>query len=126
MSVKSSFNCGNCDKCEKELLLSFFPREEDKLKYFEGTVFQIEGVWFLRDCPYFKGGRCMVRDETWLPIQCQIYPCYVNYDGSIGIDYEGCPNAHLVDQPFVDKAQSLLKALKLPKKELREFPPHSP
>jgi Fe-S-cluster containining protein len=115
------FECGDCDKCEHELYGSFFPGEEWKLKFFKGAVFQREGVWFLDDCPFYKGGKCTVHEEPWRPIQCQIYPCYLNDDGSIGIDYEGCPNAHLVDAEFLKDVKALISNLNLSKEELKKW-----
>lgn len=63
----------------------------------------------------------MVHDEPWRPIQCQIYPCYLNYDGSIGVDYEGCPKAKDVDDEFLSKVKALVDGLKLQPKQLRRW-----
>jgi Fe-S-cluster containining protein len=109
-----TLNCGNCCKCENELWGSFFPGEEWKIKYFEGYAFLLEGVWFFHACPHQqKDGKCGVHDASWRPIQCQIYPCYINKDAQVEVDSELCPNAHQVDEAFKSRVKGLYDQLNL-------------
>jgi len=109
----SKFDCGDCHKCEEELDSSFFPSEEWKLNYYGDGVVQINGVWYLTNCKYYVDKRCSIYDEPFRPIQCQIYPCYINENCEIAVDFEDCPNAHLVDKTFVDKVKDLINGLAL-------------
>jgi Fe-S-cluster containining protein len=114
-------NCGDCHKCEEYLWGSFYPGEEWKLKYFEGYAFQVDGVWFLDTCPYYDGEKCGVHEELWRPIQCQSYPCYINYQGKVEVDFELCPKAQQVDETFKAKIQGLYDQLNLSLEQLERW-----
>jgi Fe-S-cluster containining protein len=114
-------DCCSCHKCEELLWGSFFPGEEWKVKYFEGHAFQREGVWFIDKCPHYKEGKCTVHDEPWRPIQCQIYPCFLNYDGSVGVDFELCPKAAQIDEAFKMWVKSLYEPLNLSSEQFRQW-----
>lgn len=113
--------CGNCCKCEAQLWGSFFPGEEWKMKYFENYIFQREGVWFFDACPYLEGGKCTVHEAPWRPIQCQMYPCYINYEGNVEVDFELCPNAKQVDEDYKMKAKSMFMQVNLGLEELERW-----
>jgi Fe-S-cluster containining protein len=82
------------------------------MKYFEGYLFQREGVWFWQDCPHQqKNGKCGAHDAPWRPIQCQMYPCYINYQGNVEVDFEVCPNSLQVDEEFKVKAKVMYDKL---------------
>jgi Fe-S-cluster containining protein len=121
-----SLDCGGCRKCEDAFYAPFFPRVEDwKLKYYKDAVFLREGIWFLGpiegDCPFFKEGRCAIYGKPWRPIECQIYPCYVDEEGELKVDYEGCPKASMVDQRFIEESKALIDSLGLKKEELKAW-----
>ena len=112
------FNCDSCDShCEDELYGSFFTGEEWKIIYFEGAVFQRERVWFLSDCPYYVNKRCFAHDQPFRPLQCVMYPCYLDYGGSIKVD-DKCERRHLIDEKFKDVIRKLVDDLDTPKEEL--------
>ena len=115
-------DCGACCKCEDQLWGSFYPGEEWKLKYFEGLTFLLEGVWFFHACPHQqRDGKCGVHEAPWRPIQCQMYPCYINYEGNVEVDFELCPNARQVDDEFKVKVKGMYDQLKLSPEKLRQW-----
>lgn len=112
------FNCDGCDShCEDELYGSFFTGEEWKIIYFEGAVFQREGVWFLDDCPYYVNKRCFAHDQSFRPLQCAMYPCYLDYGGSIKVDDE-CLRSHFIDEKFKEDIRKLVADLGISQEEL--------
>jgi Fe-S-cluster containining protein len=115
-------NCENCFECEDHLWGSFYPGEEWKMKYFEGYTFLLEGVWFFHACPHQqKDGKCGVHDVPWRPIQCQMYPCYINYEGDVEVDSELCPKAKEVDEEFKAKVKKMYDDLDLSHEQLRQW-----
>ncbi len=116
-----TLTCGHCCKCEEELRGSFYPGEEWKVQYFKGHAFQIDGVWFIDVCPHYIDGKCTVHDEAWRPLQCQMYPLYLNNDAVLVADHESCPNAHQVDEEFKTRIMGLYNELNLSIEELRAW-----
>jgi Fe-S-cluster containining protein len=112
------FNCDGCNShCEDEFYGSFFTGEEQKLIHFDGAVFQREGVWFLNDCPYYKNKRCTAHDQPFRPLQCIMYPCYLDYGGSIKVD-DGCSRSHMIDEKFKEHIRKIVADLAISQEEL--------
>ena len=42
-----------------------------------------------------------------------MYPCYINYEGNVEVDFELCPNARQVDDEFKVKVKGMYDQLKL-------------
>jgi Fe-S-cluster containining protein len=116
-----TLDCGSCLKCEKQLWGSFYPGEEWKLPHFKNAVFQRENVWFIDVCPFHDGEGCTIHEEPWRPLQCQMYPCYLNYDGEVEVDFELCPNAHQVDEEFKAHVKAKFNQLNLGPEEFRRW-----
>jgi hypothetical protein len=112
-------NCGNCSKCEDILWGSFYPGEEWKMKYFEGYTFEREGVWFFADCPHrMQNGMCGAHDQTWRPLQCKSYPCYINWEGEVEVDFDLCHNAYQIDDEFKANVKKMYDELNLSLEDL--------
>lgn len=95
----------------------FFPHEVKRglhLK-FNYKVYIIDGVEIIvmdpdADCPYFRDGRCMLYGMEDMPLDCRIFPAAPTLDGSVIVEYDGCPMAKHFDTPeYREKVLKLLK-----------------
>jgi len=82
---------------------------------FNFKIWLVDGVELVtmdpeKECPYFKGGTCLLYGTEEMPLDCRIYPAVPTPDGGVTIDYEGCPMAeHFDREDYKRKVLELLK-----------------